>query len=994
MSRQSIVRVALRRTKGALRRLRFKQIRKALTGSVLWDAAYYLQANSDVAQAGVEALDHYLSKSGAHRNPHPLFDANWYFDLNPELRANGQNPLLHYLQTGWKADKWPCPLFDGAFYLANDPQAAYLDQDPLSRYLLFGGAGLYDPHPLFDTRYYLSQNPSLDPAQVNPLVHYLTRGWRAGKNPHPLFDVSFYVNLYPDVKASGAEPLRHYLLFGGAEGRDPHPLFDSDWYFAQSPNAISEQPNPLVHYVTTGWKQKLNPCAAFDEAFYQENNPDIAKVGISSLHHFLLRGAGEGRNPNRWFDTRWYASENPEILAAGWNPLAHYVQVGGGQGRRTRQPSQQPRAPAIRKHARRRIVFISGEPDTPGHQYRVVNIALSLARRFFETVVIDAQDVAPRFDDIASADLIWIWRARLLPELAMVLPALRDGGAPLLYDVDDLMFRPELATADVIDGIRTQDMQEADVRKFYTDIRLLLTSSDRCTVPTVTLADEVREIQKPASVIPNGFSRETFERAIAAMRSQASASRDGLLRVGYAGATPTHQKDLAVASRALAGVLTHHPDVRLVLFRQAIILEEFPELRRVQEQIEWRDLVSFEDLPLEYARFDVNIAPLETGNPYCEAKSEGKFFEAALVGVPTIASPTRPFAEVIKHGENGLLADGSDDWYYHLKRLLSDRDLRRRLAARARRDALWLYGPERRSLLVTRLVNQMLAPEPSRVDLFRAEIQPSGIATIPSIDVPDYDVLLQSGEPGHSRVSVIVPLYNYEHYVEEALDSVLQQTVRNIDLIIVDDHSTDDSAAVASEWLIAHASRFNLVALLQNRRNSKLARTRNAGIDFAQTELYMPLDADNALLPDCLESCMRELDESGAAFAYPTISLFGDQHGQIGLIEYDPAQFQCINYIDAMAMVRKACWIAVGGYTPLDPGGWEDYEFWCKLVEKGMFGIRVPETTARYRIHGKSMLRTETDIPESKRLAIEEMNRRHPWLELRVPQRATVSTAK
>ncbi len=126
--------------------------------------------------------------------------------------------------------------------------------------------------------------------------------------------------------------------------------------------------------------------------------------------------------------------------------------------------------------------------------------------------------------------------------------------------------------------------------------------------------------------------------------------------------------------------------------------------------------------------------------------------------------------------------------------------------------------------------------------------------------------------------------------------------------------------------------------LLQNRRNSKLGPTRNAAIAFSDTELFLALDADNALLPDCLDKCIAALDQTGAAFVYPTISLFGDRTGQIGLLPYDPALLQCANYIDAMAMVRKACWIAVGGYSPLDPMGWEDYEFWCKFAEKGFFG--------------------------------------------------------
>ena len=495
-------------------------------------------------------------------------------------------------------------------------------------------------------------------------------------------------------------------------------------------------------------------------------------------------------------------------------------------------------------------------------------------------------------------------------------------------------------------------------------------------------SDLIRKLHKPATVIPNGFDAQTRQFARAAMRARRSQTEDGVARIGYASGTLTHQRDFAAAAHAVAAILREHPSARLVLFRGMTDIAEFPEFAGLEGKIEWRERVPIEELPREYARFDINIAPLQAGNRYCEAKSELKFFEAALAGVPTIASPTQPFQDAIRHGETGLLAASDDEWHTCLSKLITDPGLRRRMADSAYRDVLWLYGPERRRLLATQLVNETLAPVPLRFDLFRLEMQVENAHTMPAIALPQSDILFQSPRKGESRVSVIMPLFNYGQLVEEALESVRRQTVRDIDVVVVDDRSTDDSVAVAKRWLEEHAAEFNMAALLQNRKNSKLGRTRNAAVHFADTELYMALDPDNALYPDCLEKCMAALDETGAAFSYPTVDLFGERTGQIGLLEYDPALFPCANYIDAMAMVRKACWVAVGGYSALDPMGWEDYEFWCKMAEKGLFGVRVRETTARYRTHGVSMLRTITDIPENKRRVLEDLNARHPWLQL------------
>ena len=89
--------------------------------------------------------------------------------------------------------------------------------------------------------------------------------------------------------------------------------------------------------------------------------------------------------------------------------------------------------------------------------------------------------------------------------------------------------------------------------------------------------------------------------------------------------------------------------------------------------------------PSEIARFDINLAPLEVGNPFVEAKSELKFFEAAICDVPTIASPSGPHKRAIQHGENGLLASTADEWARALAQLVADEQLRKRIGREAHR---------------------------------------------------------------------------------------------------------------------------------------------------------------------------------------------------------------------------------------------------------------------------------------------------------------------
>ena len=97
--------------------------------------------------------------------------------------------------------------------------------------------------------------------------------------------------------------------------------------------------------------------------------------------------------------------------------------------------------------------------------------------------------------------------------------------------------------------------------------------------------------------------------------------------------------------------------------------------------------------------------------------------------------------------------------------------------------------------------------------------------------------------------TVVIPLYNYGRFIGETLDSVALQTIPNLDVIVIDDCSTDDSSDIARRWMAEHAKRFRKAILLRHLANSGLAATRNTGFGQSETEFIFPLDADNLLYP-------------------------------------------------------------------------------------------------------------------------------------------------
>jgi len=641
-----------------------------------------------------------------------------------------------------------------------------------------------------------------------------------------------------------------------------------------------------------------------------------------------------------------------------------------------------PVAPA-RQGSSQRIVFISGEPETPGHDYRVLRAVHAAGQLGWQAQALTVETATN--ERLDGADIVVIWRATWSSDLDRIFAQCRKTGAVTIFDVDDLMFRPELARAKLIDGIRSQGLQELDVQRFYVRINQSVRAADLCSCTTRELASHLRLFKKPSFVIPNSWDMETWRRSRLAVRTRRQTQSDGLIRIGYASGTRTHQKDFAVAAEAVARLMRENERVRLVLFRDAashdaiVIASEFEALDGLAAQIEWRDKVALCDLAGEIVRFDINIAPLEVGNPFCEAKSELKYWEAALVDVPTVASPTGPYARAIEHGRTGLLATTTQEWHEALSSLVRNAALRARMAHAAQLDVLWRFGPLHHNAAIGSMLDQAKggrsAARAMLLDLLSARTQR------PQPVLPERETVFEQDRLGQAEVTVIVPVYNYAHYVIEALDSVAAQTAQVLDLVIVEDCSKDGSLAVVTEWARAHADRFNRILVIRHIANAGLGFARNTGFDAAETPFVLPLDADNMLRPECCAQLAARLRHSGAAFAYPTIRRFGKDSLLIGDEPFLAARLVSGNYIDAMALVRRDAWAASGGYDHVR-FGWEDFDFWCRLVELGLWGEHVQEVLADYRAHEQSMLHTQTDLRENKIALIADMKKRHDWLDM------------
>ncbi len=658
-------------------------------------------------------------------------------------------------------------------------------------------------------------------------------------------------------------------------------------------------------------------------------------------------------------------------------------------------PSHKSRPPSYYNPVRH-VLFVAGEPETPGVIYRCYRNAEACIMAGHEAKVVNAADIS--FNEIQWANVIILWRVEFSGHINGIFNLSKQCNTLTAFDADDIVFKPHFAHIEIIDGIRTIGTTEANTAHTFHNMRQTLIRSDFAVATTKEMREHMAQelIPKHAGplifTLPNIFNDDCVKLSRFASRVFQATKNDNFIRIGYASGTRTHQRDFALVIPALISLFQQRPNVRVVLFREPgnhrpiLHMNEFPELTDYEHFIEWRDTVPLKNLPQELARFDISIAPLEINNVFCNAKSELKFFEAALANVCSITSPTKPLKRCIKHGVTGFLASTAQEWETYLLRLVDDKSLRKKIAQNAYHDVLWNFSIQRQSKLcdtiLQSLINEKGAALAGETFITRNTYHNRKLPIIP----PSL-VLFQHDNLQESEVTVIITSFNYQRYLLEALESVYIQTLKNIDLIVVDDGSTDDSLPLLIDWANQHKNRFNRLQIHKSINNVGLGGARNIGIAASETLYSMQLDADNRLMPDTCEILLDALKGTNIGYAYPEIHHFGEAQAVGGDIPFNPLRLTIGNYIDAMVLVAKWAWAAVGGfYVQKDAMGWEDYDLWCCLAEMGIAGTQVNIANAEYRAHYSSMTNVLTEQNTHKPKVVSHLEKRHPWLDIIYPE--------
>ncbi|MEJ6122039.1 glycosyltransferase [Vibrio sp. 2-Bac 85] len=377
-----------------------------LSAHPYFDTEYYLATNNDVVEAGISPYHHFIAK-GAFEGRSPRMDIDFaeYLESNA-IDTNKNHPFLHFIRFSNHSLEIDMGLsssisiLDGTSSISNviplteksnvsdikediptivqaeqgiqeveQVQGTILEKIEIPQYMV----EVISKSEIFDVDYYLNFINDIAPYD-NPIQHYIAVGHDQLLDPSSFFSTKFYLISNPEVKENKTNSLYHYVTIGESEGRKPNPFFVPYEYLELNEDLVGIERSLLGHYCQCGInegravaKNKLLNEAptvqavaeavevteellklTFDADYYLANNNDVREAGIDPLAHYFNAGEKEGRKPNAYFDPGFYCSLNPDIRTTGSSPFEHFSVHGYYEGRQGCDPKSVVRSRAIK----------------------------------------------------------------------------------------------------------------------------------------------------------------------------------------------------------------------------------------------------------------------------------------------------------------------------------------------------------------------------------------------------------------------------------------------------------------------------------------------------------------------------------------------------------------------------------------------------------------------------------------------------------------------
>ena len=219
-------------------------------------------------------------------------------------------------------------------------------------------------------------------------------------------------------------------------------------------------------------------------------------------------------------------------------------------------------------------------------------------------------------------------------------------------------------------------------------------------------------------------------------------------------------------------------------------------------------------------------------------------------------------------------------------------------------------------------------------------------------------------------VSIIVPAYNTEQYIAETLNSILCSTYKNIEVVVIDDGSTDKTVSIVEKIM----EQDNRIRLLKQ-KNAGPSKARNNGIQNSFGEYILPVDSDDLISPSFIAEAVDVIQtDNEIKVVSCRCEFIGLKKGEWILPDFNLNKLATDNRICATSMYRKSDWERIGGYNE-NIIAREDWAFWIAMLKDGGKVHKIPNIGFYYRVRAASKRFQDRKL---KKFVVKRLNRMFP----------------
>jgi glycosyltransferase involved in cell wall biosynthesis len=345
-------------------------------------------------------------------------------------------------------------------------------------------------------------------------------------------------------------------------------------------------------------------------------------------------------------------------------------------------------------HSDFRILYFYEHPDSASFRYRCYNMAQAItsSEQSIAGTYIFLSDLEALANPSDFADVLVVCRARYDSHVERLISSFKNVNKKVFFDIDDLIF--DVSYAPLVASNLNFDLWGEGLDKWFSLVSRMGATMKLCDEVITTnsylsgLAHQFSGL--PSHVIPNFLNREQLavsETLYAQKNSRFSGHEK--LRLGYFSGSKSHTKDFEVVVDAITENFGTFENLELLIVGHLDLPSSF---EKFTDRVSYRSFTDFVGLQTLIAGVDLCLAPLQE-SVFTYSKSQLKFFEAGIVGVPTMATPIPAFHEAINAPVNGFLS-AAGEWHSNLFDAISlgSRELRL-VGERARESAHENFSP-------------------------------------------------------------------------------------------------------------------------------------------------------------------------------------------------------------------------------------------------------------------------------------------------------------